>query len=140
MSDDKEHKSLQEQLHLKERWKNAKKNIRRELRKSKEVAGDLRENAERALHDLQSGKVFSDDKAAENLKNTLLDSVKAAGMTGIFLLPGGSVGLVALRKLLKSKEAKKLGIENLLTLTVEESRKIEEESKGDDDDKRDEEE
>lgn len=116
-------------LHLKEKWQNAKKNIRKELKKSKIVAGELRSNAEQALHDLQNGKVFTDDHAAENLKNTLVDSLKAAGMTGIFLLPGGTVGLVALRKLLKSKEAKKLGVENLLTLTVEESRKIEEEQK-----------
>jgi hypothetical protein len=77
---------------------------------------------------LQSGKVFTDDHAAENLKNTIMDSLKAAGMTGIFLLPGGSVGLVALRKMLKSKEAKKLGITNLLTLTVEESAKAQEEA------------
>jgi len=103
------------------RWKSAKSRMRIEFKKNKEVAVDLGHNAQQALQDLQSGKVFTDDEAARNLKNTLMDSVKAAGMTGIFLLPGGSVGLIALRKLLKSKEAKKIGIENLLTLTVEES-------------------
>lgn len=101
--------------------KRAKSRMRTEFKKNKEVAVDLGHNAQQALQDLQSGKVFTDDEAAKNLKNTLMDSVKAAGMTGIFLLPGGSVGLIALRKLLKSKEAKKIGIENLLTLTVEES-------------------
>lgn len=119
----------EEHFDLKDKWKKAKGNLRKELKKSKVVAGELRSNAEQALHDLQNGKVFTDDHAAENFKNTLVDSLKAAGMTGIFLLPGGSVGLLALRKLLKSKEAKKLGVENLLTLTVEESRKIEEENK-----------
>ena len=113
---------------LRFRFKKVRKNLGEELRKSKEVAGDLKDNAEKALHDLQSGKVFTDDHAAENLKNTIMDSLKAAGMTGIFLLPGGSVGLVALRKMLKSKEAKKLGITNLLTLTVEESAKAQEEA------------
>lgn len=106
------------------RWKSAKSKMRIEFKKNKEVAVDLGYNAKQALQDLQNGKVFTDDEAAKNLKNTLMDSVKAAGMTGIFLLPGGSVGLIALRKLLKSKEAKKIGIENLLTLTVEESELI----------------
>lgn len=109
------------------RLKDVRKNLGNELRKGRVVAGDLRENAEQALKDLSTGKVFTDDHSAENLKNTLIDTVKAAGMTGIFLLPGGSVGLVALRKMLKTKPAEKLGIENLLTLTVEESKKAEEE-------------
>lgn len=111
---------------LRSKFSTVRKNLGRELRKSKEVAGELRGNAEQALYDLRTGKVFTDDESAENLKNTLVDTVKAAGMTGIFLLPGGSVGLVALRKMLKSKPAEKLGIENLLTLTVEESKKAEE--------------
>ncbi|MFZ5551499.1 MAG: hypothetical protein ACOZCO_00180 [Bacteroidota bacterium] len=106
------------------RLKSAKSKMRTEFKKNKEVAVELGHNAQQALHDLQSGKIFTDDEAAKNLKNTLMDSVKAAGMTGIFLLPGGSVGLIALRKLLKSKEAKKIGIENLLTLTVEESENV----------------
>ena len=118
---------LLEPIKLRERWLKAKKNIRIELRNGKLIAGNLRRNSEKALIDLQSGKVFHDDEAAENLKNTLIDTMKAAGMTGIFLLPGGYIGLVAIRRLLNTKEAKKLGIENLLTLTIEEARKIEEE-------------
>ena len=110
------------------RWKKAKLNLRNEFRKNKEVAIELRNNAEQALRDIQSGKVLTDDHAAKNLKNTLVDTVKAAGMTGIFLLPGGSIGLVAIRKLLKSKEAKQIGIENLLTLTVEESYRVHKEN------------
>jgi hypothetical protein len=95
-----------------------------ELAKNKKVAIELRENAEDALQDLKSGRVFSDDDAAKNFKNTLGDTLKAVGMTGIFILPGGSIGLIALRKMLRSKEAKALGIEKLLTLTIEEADKL----------------
>ncbi|MBX7095794.1 MAG: hypothetical protein K1X56_13820 [Flavobacteriales bacterium] len=127
MSQDDEHvsKIAGDISKIRGKLKDVRKNLGKELRKSKEVASELRENAEKALLDMGTGKVFTDDEAAENLKNTLIDTVKAAGMTGIFLLPGGSVGLVALRKMLKSKQAEKLGIENLLTLTVEESKKAE---------------
>jgi 23S rRNA pseudoU1915 N3-methylase RlmH len=99
--------------------KTGKDKIVNELNKNKKIAGNLKENAEQALEDLKNGSVFTDDEAAQNFKNTLLDALKAAGMTGIFILPGGSIGLIALRKLLKTKEAKQIGIENLLTLTVE---------------------
>lgn len=95
-----------------------------EMAKNKQIAIELKDNAQEALHDLKSGKVFTDDDAAQNLKNTLGDTLKAVGMTGIFLLPGGSIGLIALRKMLRSKEAKALGIENLLTLTIEEAEKL----------------
>lgn len=102
-----------------------KTKIRTELAKNKQIAVDLKDNAQDALTDLKSGRVFTDDEAAQNFKNTLGDTLKAVGMTGIFMLPGGSIGLIALRKMLKSKEAKALGIENLLTLTIEEAEKLE---------------
>lgn len=104
--------------------KGSGKKMREEFMKNKKVAHELGGNAKKALEDLQSGKVFTDDEAAKNLKNAVLDSLKAAGMTGIFMLPGGLIGLVALRKVLKRKEAKMLGIQNLLTLTIEESEKV----------------
>ncbi|MFN3342430.1 MAG: hypothetical protein ACK40M_07020 [Flavobacteriales bacterium] len=128
-----EKRIIQDLTWIKGKFSLMRKNLSKEFRKSKVVAGDLRHNAEQALTDLRTGKVFTDDQALENLRNTLGDSLKAAGMTGIFILPGGSVGLIALRKMLKSKPAEKLGIENLLTLTVEESRKIEEEKMQKDD-------
>lgn len=106
-----------------EKVKDGGKKMREEFKKNKEVAKELGFNAKQALDDLQSGKVFVDDEAAKNLKNAVLDSLKAAGMTGIFMLPGGLIGLVALRKVLKRKEAKMLGIQNLLTLTIEEAEK-----------------
>ena len=110
---------------LLEKVKSGRAKIRTELAKNKQIAVGLKENAQDALYDLKSGKVFTDDEAAQNFKNTLSDTLKAVGMTGIFMLPGGSIGLIALRKMLKSKEAKALGIENLLTLTIEEAEKIE---------------
>lgn len=109
-----------------EKVKDGGKKMREEFKKNKEVAKELGFNAKQALDDLQSGKVFVDDEAAKNLKNAVLDSLKAAGMTGIFMLPGGLIGLVALRKVLKRKEAKMLGIQNLLTLTIEEAEKSKE--------------
>ncbi len=104
-----------------------RKKLKSELARNKQMAIGLKDNAQDALMDLKSGKIFTDDKAAKNLKNTLTDTLKAVGMTGIFILPGGSIGLIALRKMLKSKEAKALGIENLLTLTIEEAEKLEKE-------------
>jgi hypothetical protein len=107
--------------------KNGRSKLKIELAKNKQTAIKLKDNAQDALGDLRSGKVFTDDEAAKNLRNTLTDTLKAVGMTGIFILPGGSIGLIALRKMLRSKEAKALGIENLLTLTIEEAKKMEKE-------------
>lgn len=112
--------------------KSGRSKLKIELAKNKKIAIGLKDNAQDALHDLKSGKVFTDDNAAKNLKNTLTDTLKAVGMTGIFILPGGSIGLLALRKMLKSKEAKALGIENLLTLTIEEAEKLAKEDEGQD--------
>jgi hypothetical protein len=108
---------------LASKFKTGKKKLREELARNKQVAIELKDNAQEALHDLKSGKVFTDDDAAQNFKNTLGDTLKAVGMTGIFLLPGGSVGLIALRKMLRTNAAKALHIENLLTLTIEEAEK-----------------
>lgn len=108
---------------LASKFKTGKKKLREELARNKQVAIELKDNAQEALHDLRSGKVFTDDDAAQNFKNTLGDTLKAVGMTGIFLLPGGSVGLIALRKMLRTNAAKALHIENLLTLTIEEAEK-----------------
>lgn len=110
-------------------FRSGKKKLREEMARNKHVAIELKDNAQEALHDLRTGKVFTDDAAAQNLKNTLGDTLKAVGMTGIFLLPGGSVGLIALRKMLRSKGAKALHIENLLTLTIEEAERHARESK-----------
>lgn len=107
--------------------KTGKKKLKEEVARNKHIAIELKDNAQEALNDLKSGKVFHDDEAAANLKHTLGDTLKAVGMTGIFMLPGGSIGLIALRKMLRSKEAKALGIENLLTLTIEEAEKHEKE-------------
>lgn len=129
MLEDFEKRIVEDYKKVTKKVKGSGKKMREEFKKNKEVAKELGHNAKQALEDLQSGKVFVDDEAAKNLKNSVLDSLKAAGMTGIFMLPGGLIGLVALRKVLKRKEAKMLGIQNLLTLTIEESEKAVEEKK-----------
>lgn len=129
MLEDLEKRIVDDYHKVTEKVKGSGKMMRESFKKNKVVAKELGHNAKQALEDLQSGKVFTDDEAAKNLKNSVLDSLKAAGMTGIFMLPGGLIGLVALRKVLKRKEAKMLGIQNLLTLTIEESEKAVEEKK-----------
>ncbi len=87
---------------------------------NKEVAIILKNNSCKALNDLKSGEVFSNDMAAENLKQSIEDILKISSMAALFVLPGGSIGLIALRKLLQTDLAAKAHIENLLTLSVEE--------------------
>ena len=125
MEDDKEKKIEGDYNKLVSKVRNGRAKLKLELAKNKKVAIGLKDNAQSALQDLKSGKVFTNDAAAKNLKNTLTDTLKAVGMTGIFILPGGSFGLIALRKMLRSKEAKALGIQKLLTLTIEEAQKLE---------------
>ncbi len=127
MEEDIERNPAEDYLRLKEWFKTGKANLRKEFRRNREVARELGHNAEQALQDLRSGKVRTDKVAARNLRKTLINAVKAAGITGIFVLPGGAFGLLALRRLLKTKEAREWGMENLLTLTVEESARIEKE-------------
>jgi hypothetical protein len=98
-------------------WKDIKEKVKKTFNEDKAIAIKLEKNVKRAAEDLESGKVFHDDEAAENLKNSVIDMAKIAGMAGIFVLPGGAAGLVAIRQMLKSREAEKLGIKNLLTLT-----------------------
>ena len=131
MLEDLEKRIVDDYHKVTDKVKESGKKMRVELNKNKKVAKELGANAKKALEDLQSGKVFTDDEAAKNLKNSILDSLKAAGMTGIFMLPGGLIGLVALRKVLKRKEAKMLVIQNLLTLTIEESEKAAKEDHSD---------
>lgn len=128
MLEDMEKRIVDDYHKVVDKLKDGNKKMRKEFKKNKKVAKELGFNAKQALDDLQSGKVFVDDEAAKNLKNAVLDSLKAAGMTGIFMLPGGLIGLVAFRKLLKRKEAKMLGIQNLLTLTIEEAEKSNEDN------------
>ena len=105
---------------IKDKFSLIKSAFQKEIKKDAKIGKQLGLNAQRALHDLETGRVFTDDDAAENLKNTLLDTLKVAEMAAIFSIPGGAIGLAALIKLLKSKEAKALKIENLLTLSIEE--------------------
>jgi len=98
-----------------------KQNMLQSLRRDKELATKLKNNSCVALGDLNSGKVFDDDIAAQNFRNSIEDVLKVSGMTALFILPGGSIGLITLRKLLQTDIAAKVHIEKLLTLSVAES-------------------
>lgn len=82
------------------------------------AAYEIKKNIQQAIDDLDSGKVFEDDEAAENMKNTLLDLAKIVGQTALFVLPGGSIGIVAIRRFLLTEKAKKMKIHNLLSLSI----------------------
>lgn len=97
-----------------------KEKMRQTFHRDKEIALELKNNSCKALEDLQSGKVFEDDMAAENLRDSLEDVLKVLGMAALFILPGGSIGLIAIRKLLQTDLAAKAHVEKLLTLSVEE--------------------
>ncbi len=101
------------------RMEHVKENMLNTLRHDKELALMLKNNSCTALEDLTTGRVFNDDKAAENLRSSIEDIMKLSGIAAVFVLPGGSVGLVVLRKLLQTDIAAKAHIENLLTLSVE---------------------
>ena len=76
--------------------------------------------------DLQTGDILK-TSSLKNLSNVLLDIAKITGQTALFILPGGSLGLVGLKKLLKTEGSKKLGIDKLLDLSVEAIKEVEDE-------------
>jgi hypothetical protein len=82
------------------------------------VAHEFRKNFMQIVSDVESGKAFEDGALNDNAKNTLLDMAKMAGVGAIFVLPGGSAGVVALKKFLDSDKAKKMGIPNFLELSI----------------------
>ena len=97
-----------------------KANLLQQIEHDKEIVLKLKQNSTIALNDLKSGNVLTDERAAENLRNSIEDLLKVSSMTTLFVLPGGSLGLIALRKLLQTDIAAKAHIEKLLTLSVEE--------------------
>jgi hypothetical protein len=84
----------------------------------------LYDNIQMVASDLQTGD-FLKTSSLKNLSNVLLDIVKITGQTALFILPGGSLGLVGLKKLLKTEGSKKLGIDKLLDLSVEAIKQVE---------------
>lgn len=105
--------------YVSDHYKEFKEDLKDFAIKNKKIAKKLLINSKDASEDLITGKVFSDDTAALNLKDTLIDITKVLGQGAIFVLPGGSIGLLALRRLLKTKGSEKLGIDKLLTLSFD---------------------
>lgn len=82
------------------------------------VAHEFGKNIKQVLEDLENGTAFEDGHANENLKSTIVDMAKMAGIGAIFVLPGGSAGVIALKKFLNSSKAKKMRIPNFLELSI----------------------
>ncbi|CAG7581035.1 MAG: hypothetical protein SLAVMIC_00640 [uncultured marine phage] len=83
------------------------------------VSKKVRENAKKALQDIKSGNINEDELAVENLKNVLNDIVKGTTLGIAFLfIPGSSLAIPLLRKLLRNKSKNKK-VQQLLELTVE---------------------
>ncbi len=78
------------------------------------VAHEFKKNFMEVIRDIEDGKI--DDN--KNLKSTIGDLAKMAGMGAIFVLPGGSAGVIAVKKFLESDKAKKMGIPNFLELSI----------------------
>lgn len=101
-------------------WTDLKEKLKDKFNEDRVVAYELKKNIKQVIKDIETGKIFDDDNSAENAKNTLLDLAKITGQTALFILPGGSAGVVALRKFLKTEKAKQYGLENLIKLSVDE--------------------
>ena len=83
------------------------------------VSKKVRENAKQALSDIKSGNISDNESAMENLKNVLNDIAKGTTLGIAFLfIPGSSVAIPLLRKILRNKSKNKK-VQRLLELTVE---------------------
>lgn len=80
------------------------------------VAHEFKKNFMQLVDDIENGKAFHEDN--ENMKATITDMAKMAGIGAIFVLPGGSAGIIAIKKFLESDKAKKMGIPNFLELSI----------------------
>lgn len=79
------------------------------------VAYEFKKNFMQIIDDIEQGKSLDDN---ENLKSTVRDMAKMASIGAIFVLPGGSAGIIAIKKFLDSDKAKKMGIPNFLELSI----------------------
>ena len=103
---------------LKEKISETREKIKDSFNGDIVVAKEFRKNFKQLFKDLEEGKIFNDEKAKENAKSTFGDLAKITSMGALFVLPGGSVGIVALKKLLESDFAKSHGIKNYLELSI----------------------
>lgn len=82
------------------------------------VAYEFKKNFMQIIDDIEKGKAFDEKHPNENLKSTITDMAKMASIGAIFVLPGGSAGIIAIKKFLDSDKAKKMGIPNFLELSI----------------------
>ena len=95
-----------------------KKKIQDAWNGDKVVAYEFKKNIKQVISDIESGKAFEEGQSNTNLKSTFGDLAKMAGIGAIFVLPGGSAGIITIKKFLESEKAKKLGIPNFLELSI----------------------
>jgi hypothetical protein len=110
--------------YIKKHYKEIKDDMVIGLADNVENTSLLYDNIQMVASDLQTGD-FLKTSSLKNLSNVLLDIAKITGQTALFILPGGSLGLVGLKKLLKTEGSKKLGIDKLLDLSVEAIKQVE---------------
>lgn len=97
-------------------WTKAKEKIRDGWNGDVVVAHEFKKNLKQAIADIEAGKAF--DEGHSNIKSTFGDLAKMAGIGAIFVLPGGSAGIIVIKKFLESEKAKKMGIPNFLELSI----------------------
>ena len=97
-----------------------KSKLKTGLDKNINLANKIKDNAAKALDDIKSGKAVTDKDSFQNLSNTLSDIAKVVGQ-GAFLafVPGSTLALPALKKLLHKHGPETLKINRLLDLSVE---------------------
>lgn len=82
------------------------------------IVHEFKKNFLQLVDDIENGKAFHDKHSQENIISTIGDITKMIGMGAIFVLPGGSAGVIALKKFLDSDRAAKLRIPNFLELSI----------------------
>ena len=103
---------------LREKISETKERIKDSFNGDVVVAKEFRKNFKQLMKDFEDGKIFKDEKAKDNAKSTFGDLARITSMSALFVLPGGSVGIIALKKLLESDFAKSHGIKNYLELSI----------------------
>jgi hypothetical protein len=112
--------------YVEKHYKEIKDNMIIGLADNVENTNLLYNNIQMVASDIQTGSILKTN-SLKNLANVLTDIAKITGQTALFILPGGSLGLLGLKKLLKTEGSKKLGIDKLLDLSVEAIKEVEDE-------------
>jgi hypothetical protein len=97
----------------------SKDKIKEYFESHRELAIKYNINAKIALNDIKTAKVLHDKQSLNNLKDVLTDTLKIVGQGSVIMFPFGTITLLALKRMLKSKSAKQIGIQNILKLSIE---------------------